>query len=395
MATGVDEAEVQLIVSAIPVPVLVADYTPIIERFHGMSAEKIRNLLLNDDALFAEVTNLPVILATSPEWRRLYGWSSTAPLPGLPARHFTPAAYPELCRTLVDQFTAPFLGITSIVREHAAPTLLGKVIVRSHWRASVEAGTPHWDRIVVVDLDVTDLRRTQRDLEATLDTKDRLVRSKDELIASVSHEIRTPLAAIVGFAQLLRDSSDVPPEEREEMVELLVQQSTDLAGIVDDLLVAAKTNLGQLELAEVAVDLGTEAVRVIDGLDADSRRTITPPSQGVLGRGDPARVRQIVRNLLTNALRYGGPEIRLSIVGTETEVALQVRDNGAGVPPDTADSMFEAYQRSDEPSGSVPALGLGLHISRTLARRMSGDLTYRYESGESVFELTLPRAVIS
>jgi signal transduction histidine kinase len=396
MSTTVDGAEVELIVSAIPVPVLVADYTPIIERFAEIPGEQLRQMLLGDPALLTEVSNLPTALAASPEWMRLYGWQADPRVPRLAERHFTPAAYPELFRTLVDQFTAPFLGITSIVREHTAPTQLGDVMVRSHWSVSVDRGVPHWDKVVIVDLDVTDLRRAQRDLEATLDTKDRLVRSKDQLIASVSHEIRTPLAAIVGFAELLRDSSsDTPPDERDEMLDLLVQQSTDLTVIVDDLLITAKTDLGQLELARVALDLSTEAARVVDGIDSHSRRAITLPAQPGLGLGDPARVRQIIRNLIVNALRYGGPEIRLVVVGTDSEVTLQVRDDGSGVSPDAVSSMFDPYQRSDEPSGAVPSLGLGLHISRTLARRMDGDLTYRHEQGESVFELTLPRAGIS
>jgi signal transduction histidine kinase len=292
----------------------------------------------------------------------------------------------------VEQFSAPFRGVTSIVREHEAPTLFGDVVVRSHWSASIDAGLPRWDKIVIVDLDITDLRTAQRDLEAILDTKEQLVRSKDQLIASVSHEIRTPLSAIIGFAELLRDSPELGAADRTEMIELLAQQSSDLTNIVDDLLVTAKADLGQLEIAQVTVDLGAQVAQSIEGFDAQARRSVRFPRTSARGIGDPARVRQIVRNLISNALRYGGPEIVVDVTSRDTTVALQVKDNGAGIPVEKIDSMFEAFQRSDEPSGEVPALGLGLHISRTLARRMDGELTYRYEGGGSIFELTLPRA---
>jgi len=387
--------EVDLIVSAIPVPVLVSDYTPIIERYHGMNGLAVRDLLLHDAGLLSETLRLPRAIAVSPEWVRLYGSPLAPQAPELIDRNFTPDAYPELHQTLVQQFTAPFFGTTSIVREHTAPTQLGEVVVRSHWSASIDAGRPRWDKIVIVDLDVTDLRAAQRDLEAMLDTKEQLVQSKDQLIASVSHEIRTPLSAIVGFTQLLRESANLATSERAEMIELLVQQSADLTNIVDDLLVAAKADLGQLEIAKVTVDLGAQAAQAIEGLDTETRRAITLPSTSARGLGDPARVRQIIRNLISNALRYGGPEIRVTIERNETAVALLVKDNGPGVPLDLRQTIFGAYQRGGQSSGSAPALGLGLHISQTLARRMEGDLTYRYENGESIFELTLPRADIA
>ena len=387
--------EVDLIVSAIPVPLLVSDYTPIIERFGGVSGETLRSMLREDTALFTEMLSLPRAVAASPAWIRLYGSPLTRSLPELTDRHFSPATYPELHKTLMEQFTAPFRGITSILREHTAPTLLGDVIVRSHWSASIDAGGPRWDQIVIVDIDVTDVRTAQRDLETILETKDQLVHSKDQLIAAVSHEIRTPLSAIVGFAELLRDSQTLSPGERHEMIEHLVQQGADLADIVDDLLVSAKTNLGQLELAKVTVDLAAEAARVVKSLPGTGRVTVSLPVRSIKGIADPARTRQIIRNLITNAIRYGGSEIAVEASDANGTAALRVRDNGAGVPVDKVESIFKAYQRSDEPSGSVPALGLGLHISRTLARRMDGELAYRYEDGESVFELTLPRAATS
>lgn len=155
-------ADVELLVSAFPTPVLVADYSPIIARFEGMGASSIRTLLREDEDILTEALSLPRALAASPEWVRLYGSPLSDDVPDFSARRFTREAYPDLHETLVQQFTAPFTGRTSLVREHTAPTLFGDVVVRSHWKAVHEFGEPRWDRIVIVDLDVTDLRATQR-----------------------------------------------------------------------------------------------------------------------------------------------------------------------------------------------------------------------------------------
>ncbi len=385
-------AEVDLIVSAVPTPVLVADYTPIIDRFDGMTYENIRRLLETDDDVFQETLTLPDPIAANPEWVRLYGAPDSTQPPNFEDRSFTKESYPELYATLIEQFTAPFCDTTSIVREHTAPTLVGDVVVRSHWKALEDGTGPTWDRIVIVDFDMTELRNAQNTLENLLATKDQLMSSKDELIASVSHEIRTPLSSIVGFAELLKDASDLDEDERNEMVELLVQQSGDLTNIVDDLLVAAKSDLGRMEVASVPVDLKAQAAQAIEATESGRTRIVGMPKESARCLGDPARVRQIARNLLSNAIKYGGPEIRIDTSVRGDFGVLEVRDNGAGVSGESRERIFDAYDRGDQTSGPTSSLGLGLHISRRLAHRMGGDLTYRYENDESVFELILPLA---
>jgi len=375
--------EVDLLVSAVPVPVLVADYTPIIERFSGTDAHDLKARLLEDDALMSEALKLPVPVAASPEWARLYGSPLTPEAPDLEDRHFSRVEYPDLHLALVDQFTAPFFGTTSLVSEHTAPTLFGDVTVRSHWRVILDDGEPAWGRVVIVDLDVTDLRLVQRELEESLEDKQRLV-------ASVSHEIRTPLASIVGFAQLLNDDSDLSPEDRHEMVQLLVQQSGDITNIVDDLLVAAKADVGELEVTSVGVDLRAQAAQAIETMDFAIREQVAVPENSVACVGDPARVRQIIRNLISNAKKYGGDQIRVRIENMDDVGVISVSDDGPGIPEDSRDKIFDAYERGGQAATGVPSLGLGLHICRTLAHRMGGDLIYRREAGWTEFMLTLP-----
>jgi signal transduction histidine kinase len=113
---------------------------------------------------------------------------------------------------------------------------------------------------------------------------------------------------------------------------------------------------------------------------------VTPGLQAV---GDDARVRQILRNLLTNAVRYGGPNVAIEAIPDGDGVAITVTDDGDGVPEEAWERIFEPYQRGHETPGLPGSVGIGLAISRQLASLMGGDLTYRFEDGLSLFRLTL------
>ncbi|MDP9495947.1 MAG: GAF domain-containing protein [Actinomycetota bacterium] len=215
------------------------------------------------------------------------------------------------------------------------------------------------------------------------------LRSKEQLIASISHEMRTPLTAVVGFAQLLQVSnSGLSVEERAELIQSIADEGLDLTNIVEDLLTAAKAEAGTLTVVRVPVDLRANAAQVLETLSR--YQPIELIGSTVRVSGDPGRVRQILRNLISNALRYGGDQIQIEIFG-EPAPRVQVRDNGRGIPADERDRIFDPYQRAHNAPGLTASMGLGLTISRSLARLMGGDLTYEYEADVSIFELILPR----
>jgi PAS domain S-box-containing protein len=218
-----------------------------------------------------------------------------------------------------------------------------------------------------------------------------LLASKDQLIASVSHELRTPLTAVLGFAELLRDEpGSVSSEERIEIIESIADQTNDLTNIVEDLLVAARANNDSLTVARVPVNLRAQSAQVLEALGQNGphgRPELTGPT--VKGWGDPARVRQILRNLISNAFRYGGESIELTTYQSGAHACLAVVDDGPGVPPDQHDRIFEPFQRATNREGLTASIGLGLTVSRKLAHLMEGELTYRRENGRSVFELQL------
>jgi signal transduction histidine kinase len=217
-----------------------------------------------------------------------------------------------------------------------------------------------------------------------------LLESKDELIASIAHELRTPLAGVVGFAQVLRDDVDLDPESRAEMVRLVAEQGMDLTNIVDDLLVAAKSEAGTLVVARVRVDLRAQAAQVLEAWGSDLVGRVEFDGAPAFTTGDPARVRQILRNLVSNAMRYGGDQIQVKVGRNRDTVHVRVEDNGQGVAPEDRERIFEPYSRAHDAPGLTASMGLGLSISRHLARLMGGDLTYCKDFDLSVFTLSMP-----
>ncbi|MFQ5523139.1 MAG: ATP-binding protein [Acidimicrobiia bacterium] len=230
-------------------------------------------------------------------------------------------------------------------------------------------------------------RRIRRETEAL----EVLARSKDELIASVSHELRTPLTAILGFAEVLRaDRDDLPPSERSDLLELIARESEDVAGIVEDLLAASRVEIGKLAVIRVQVSLRAQLAQVLESRVDPSGARIEVPDSSVRAWGDPARVRQIVRNLVSNAIRHGGEHCWIRISASDTTASLMVCDDGPGVPDVDAEAIFSPYHTANKEMARPGSVGLGLTLSRRLARLMGGDLTYRREDGHTVFELTLP-----
>lgn len=214
------------------------------------------------------------------------------------------------------------------------------------------------------------------------------IRSKDEFLGAVSHELRTPLTSVLGFAAMLRDSGlDLAEAERADFLALIAGQGEDMADIVNDLLVAASADSAELVVDSSPIDIQ----KVLEHIPEVSTHAelFGEPAQAF---ADPVRVRQIVRNLLTNAGRYGGSDVEVGITGRSDSVVVQVRDNGEGLPEDEWETIFDPYQRSHHREGQPASVGLGLTVSRMLARRMDGELTYRYEGDRSVFELVLPTA---
>jgi signal transduction histidine kinase len=239
--------------------------------------------------------------------------------------------------------------------------------------------------------------RRKNQTQQELDQLRALTRSKDQFLASVSHELRTPLTGVLGFAELLRDvPEELSEDERRSMISSVAEEASDLAAIIDDLLVAARSELDLLAITRVPVSLRAQVAQVLETTDARLRSRVEmvgDPRQTAIG--DPGRVRQIIRNLVTNAVRYGGDSLEIRFGVGDGMVRIEVADDGPGLEREDWDRIFEPYYRAHQGADTQPAaIGIGLSVARHLARLMDGDLTYRRESGWSVFRLSLPGAPV-
>lgn len=204
------------------------------------------------------------------------------------------------------------------------------------------------------------------------------VGERNQLVATVSHEVRNPLTGVIGLTDsLLEQWEDLGPDEAKELISLIATEAHSMEAIVEDLLDFSRLNAGAIRLDLVELDLG------------DLARSVDPAASGtVLVRGDPGRVAQIVRNLTNNAFHYGGERIEV-VSGGGTNVGwLEVRDDGPGVDPEVAPRVFSPFASAGRPGST----GLGLAVSRELARAMGGELTYLRREGWTVFRLDLPAA---
>ena len=231
------------------------------------------------------------------------------------------------------------------------------------------------------------------------------------LVANLSHELRTPLTAVVGSIALL--SAHAPDDDpNRPHIERLERNSRHLLSIVDDVLVMSRAESGQLSFSPGAQRLGPVVLEALADVETQAHARNHTLVNAVSGGpadlpfwGDEARVRQIVVNLLTNAIKFTPPGGRITISGGTGEtvtgaslagpgpwVYVRVEDTGRGIAPERLGAMFEPFQQSD-PNDQRGGTGLGLSISRQFARMMGGDLIADSEVGKgSRFTLWLPIA---
>jgi signal transduction histidine kinase/CHASE3 domain sensor protein len=232
----------------------------------------------------------------------------------------------------------------------------------------------------------------------------RAVKVKTEFLASMSHELRTPLSAILGFADLLVSSPKESLSTRaRESLERIKRNGEHLLTLINDILDLAKAEAGRLDVRLAPVNLGQLAracVAEVESLRAngDVQLRVEAP-EGLLDvRTDAQRVRQILLNLLANALKFTEKgEVALVIQTTPDEVSLSVRDTGIGIPAHAMGELFRDFHQLDVGDGRRYAgTGIGLALSRRLARALGGEIEVRSQEGAgSTFTLVLPRSFAS
>ncbi|CAN5871252.1 hypothetical protein BH23ACT4_BH23ACT4_13530 [soil metagenome] len=276
--------------------------------------------------------------------------------------------------------------------------LVAPIITGGRWMGSL-GYTDHvregnWSRIEVEGLmRAAEMVGAYWEREAAREGLMELAKAKDRFIAAVSHELRTPLSAVVGFAGALANGVEAySTEELTEMASVIYSQSIELTHLVDDLLTSERAASGNLTIQATDIALFDECVDIasITGLDL----AVSVIGEQVKAHADSLRTRQILRNLLTNAARYGGDAVEVEVAEANGSALVSVRDNGAGVRHIDVEQIFEPYYRTQGEGSAPDSVGLGLAVARQLARLMGGDLEYRRSNQWTVFELSLPLSAV-
>jgi signal transduction histidine kinase len=248
-----------------------------------------------------------------------------------------------------------------------------------------------------------ELFRQRQELQEAKAQLQRAVSMRDDFMSMVSHELRNPLNSVYLQAQLRRRMLSGPRQPDAaamlRMVERDERQIRSMVRLVDDMLDVSRARTGKLTVVPAPFDLAASAAAVVDAIQEHARaegvaiHLAAPPSLTLVG--DEFRIEQVITNLLTNALRYGGGKPVTVTVGQreqEAEAFVSVRDQGMGIAPADQERIFEQFERTDGVE-QVPGLGLGLFIARQIAQAHQGRLEVRSAPGEGAeFILSVPVA---
>ncbi len=259
----------------------------------------------------------------------------------------------------------------------------------------------------IIDAYQNERRRAQAevDLQAAKEAAEAASRSKSEFLANMSHEVRTPVAAVLGYAEILLEP-DLPRAEADRAVEAIRSNGTHLLRVLEDILDLSKVEAGKMHTEPIPCSIWELAGEVLAALRvrADERRiTLARRALSDLPasvRLDPTRVRQVLINLVSNALKFsstgGRVEVRLAANPGATpaaaELIVEVKDDGIGMSREQLNLIFLPFQQADNSTTRrFGGTGLGLSISQRLVDLMGGTITVRSEIGQgSCFRMVLP-----
>lgn len=237
-------------------------------------------------------------------------------------------------------------------------------------------------RVMEKDDNLRALRETQRALEEAKDAAEKANRAKSEFLANMSHELRTPLHGILSFANFgIARYQSVPPEKLKSYFEKIEASGQTLLGLVNELLDLAKLEAGRMKFdwqVANAVLLVSAAVDEFASYVAERGVAVDwqPPECEIRASVDPNRIRQVLRNLLANAVKFSPPGGRIAVrlESRGESFVVSVSDEGPGIPESEIESIFEKFVQSSATKGASGGTGLGLTISREIVKAHGGRI---------------------
>ncbi|NND03272.1 MAG: HAMP domain-containing histidine kinase [Acidimicrobiia bacterium] len=317
-------------------------------------------------------------LATVDETRRLIGERAPGDSQGS-------AGMPEAFRSLVDELVIIRDDLGAAV--DTSDQLLGRIgnLARFLVAFLVPAA------VILIYRELVRRQQRQAELETRLEAERRINLAQEQFIANASHELRTPLTSIMGLSMTLAESEAVLSDAAaSELVGIIVGESEELARMVEDLLTVARLDAGALHYTFDDVSIHEELDDIRDGAVRAGMR-VTADVEPCTVRADRLRLRQILRNLLSNARKYGGPNIRIEGHIDGHTYVCSVIDDGPGIPEELRPRLFQRFiHQGQKTTASRDSVGLGLSIVHSLALGMGGSIQYDSIDGESHFLLRLP-----
>ena len=246
----------------------------------------------------------------------------------------------------------------------------------------------------------TELERLSRHLAKARDRAEQANQAKSRFLAGMSHELRTPLNGIIGYAHLLRMEGSLTPVQATR-VDAMLAAGTHLLQMITHVLDLSEIEANHVELRPVELDVLATAAACLDLVRPTAELkhltlniTVEPGTRRAL-TADPVRLRQVLLNLLGNAVKFtgeGGVELRLGTLPDGSALLIEVADTGPGIPPELKQRLFRDFERLDTPeAGSVEGAGLGLALAARLVTLMGGRVGHEDNpDGGSIFWVELP-----
>lgn len=246
--------------------------------------------------------------------------------------------------------------------------------------------------VIVIYRELMRRQQRQADLETRLNAERQLNVAREEFVANASHELRTPLTSILGLSMLLSENEVVSKEPAAaELLSIIISESDDLARMVEDLLTTARLDSGALHYVFEDVHVDVEMPETVDPLTRSGPPIAVHCEPGVV-RTDRLRFRQLIRNLCSNARKYGGDNMRVEGRIEGRTYVCAVVDDGDGVPEELESRLFQRFIHQGHQTATKDSVGLGLSIVHALAQGMGGSISYERINEETHFVLRLPLA---
>lgn len=366
------------------------------------SEQRYRTLYLNTPVMLHSIDPEGRIVSVSSDWLEKLGYSRDEVIGHKSTEFLTPESrrlarevvLPEfystgVCRDVPYEFVARDGTVVEVLLSAIAERDEGGRVVRS----------------LAVIVDVTERNRSQRELAEARDEAVRTAEMKAEFLATMNHEIRTPLGGVIGMTELLLESG-LNAEQR-GFVLMALQSARSLLSIVNDTLDYSKMEAGRLELESVLFEpraMMDEAAELL-AVSAQGKKVelycrfdARIPGQV---RGDPGRLRQVLTNLVGNAVKFtpqGEVEVRAQLEQrrpAEVVIRFSVRDTGVGIPPESVGRLFRSFGQEDRTAARrFGGTGLGLSICRQVVELMGGEIGVENTQGQgSIFWFRVPLGV--